>query len=404
MAVFKYRAKNGPQNVEGVLEAQNKDGVVEKLNSMGYVPVRIEEVVKKGKSKQITSGALLGKVKSREITVFTRELASLIKAGVPILKALNIITNQSGSSYLKNMLTNIQTEVRDGAAFSSTLTNYPKVFSPLYIAMVRSGESSGTLQEVLFKIADYRQKQDEIVAQVRAALAYPILMAIVGAGTIFFMFTFVMPRLMRIFQRIGQELPLTTRLLISVSSGMQKWWLWIILIVAALILLIRQGAKTKAQKKLFSQIKLRLPLIGEFVHKSELARFCRTLEVLIRSGITLLNAIEVAIPILDNEAIKEEVSRSAKELKEGSSLGRSLESCKHIPEFMSNLIIVGEESGKLDETMAEIAFSYERDTDEAVKIMTSLLEPLMILLMGLIVGFIVISMLLPIFQMNMMIQ
>ncbi|MFC1645935.1 type II secretion system F family protein [Candidatus Omnitrophota bacterium] len=404
MPIFKYRAKNGPQNVDGVIEARNKEEVVEKLNLMGYIPVRIEEGAKEIKSQSITSGLFLAKIKSRDITIFTRQLGSLIKAGVPILKALNIIANQSDNSHFKSMLGNIQAEVKDGKTFSSTLTIYPKVFSLLYVAMVRSGESSGTLQEVLFKIADYRQKQDKIISDVRAALAYPILMAIVGAGTIFFMFTFVLPRLMRIFARIGQDLPLPTRVLISISSGFQKWWLWIILGIAILFFVIRQGAKTKAQKKFFSHLKLRLPIIGDFVYKSELARFSRTLEVLIRSGIPILNAIEVAVPILDNEAIKEEVAKSGSDLREGSSFGRSLENSKLIPEFMTSLLIVGEESGKLDEAMAEIASSYERDTEEAIKIMTSLLEPLMILLMGLIVGFIVISMLLPIFQMNMMVQ
>ncbi|MFC1709575.1 type II secretion system F family protein [Candidatus Omnitrophota bacterium] len=404
MPIFKYRAKNGPKSVEGSIEAQNKEEVIEKLHVMGYVPVRIEEGAKKVQSQPTASGVFLTRVKSRDVTIFTRQLSSLIKSGVPILRGLDIITNQSGNLHLKEMLTNIQAEVRDGKAFSSTLLSYPRVFSSLYVAMVRSGESSGTLQEVLLKIAVYRQKQEQIMSHVRAALAYPIFMAIVGAGTIIFMFTFVMPRLMRIFTKIGQDLPLPTQVLIAISSGLQKWWLWIILGAVILFFVIRQGTKTKAQKRFFSHLKLRLPLIGEFVHKSELARFSRTLEVLIKSGISILEALEVAIPVLDNEVIREEVARSEKDLREGSSFGRSLESAKSIPEFMTSLTIVGEESGRLDEAMAEIATSYERDTDEAVKMMTSLLEPLMILIMGLIVGLIVISMLLPIFQMNMMVQ
>jgi type II secretory pathway component PulF len=404
MAKFKYRAKDGLKNVEGIIEAQNKEEVVEKINLMGYVPVRIEEGAKEVKSQSVTSGVFFAKIKSRDISIFTRQLASLIKSGVPILKALNIISNQSDNPYLKSMLTTIQAEVRDGKAFSATLVNYPKVFSSLYVAMVRSGESSGTLQEVLLKIADYRQKQEQIISHVRAALAYPIFMAIVGAGTIFFMFTFVMPRLMRIFERIGQDLPLPTKVLMAISAGLQKWWPGIIIGLVALVFLVKKGAKTKAQKRFFSQLKLKLPLIGEFVYKSELARFSRTMEVLIKSGIPILDALEIAVPILDNEIIKEEVAKSGKDLREGSSFGRSLESAKSVPEFMASLIIVGEESGKLDEAMAEIATSYERDTDESVRMMTSLLEPLMILVMGLVVGFIVISMLLPIFQMNTMVQ
>jgi len=404
MTVFKYRAKNGPESVEGTIEAQSKEEAVEKINILGYTPVRIEEGKERAKPKSITSGFFLGKIKSKDITIFTRQLASLIKSGVPILKALNIISNQSQNHHLKDILVNIEASIRDGKAFSSALSNYPRVFSPFYIAMVHSGESSGSLQEVLLRIADYRYKQDQIISHVRAALAYPILMALVGLGTIFFMFTFVMPRLMRIFLRIGQDLPLPTKILISISNGIQQWWLWAVIAIAVVLLVIKRGSKTKAQRKLFSKLKLRIPLIGDFIHKSELARFNRTLEVLIKSGIPILNAIDVAVPILNNEVIREEVAKSSKELKGGSSFGRSLENSKLIPEFMASLLIVGEEAGRLDESLSEIAASYERDTDEAVKMMTSLLEPLMILFMGLVVGFIVISMLLPIFQMNMMVQ
>jgi general secretion pathway protein F len=404
MSVYKYKAKNGSESVEGVIEAQNKEEAIDKINILGFIPVRVEDAVVFFKSSSIRPGAFLRRVKSRDVTVFTRQLASLIKAGVPILKALNTITNQSRNSQFKSMLANIQLGVRDGKALSVMLADYPKAFSPFYIAMVRSGESSGTLQDILFRVADYRHKQDQIITQIKTALAYPVLMAVVGFGTVFFMFAFVMPRLMRIFARVGQDLPLPTKIMVSISYGVQKWWVLGFLILAVAIFLIKKGAEKGAQRKFFSRLKLRLPLIGGFIHKSELARLSRTLEVLIRSGISILSAIEVAAPIVDNDVIRDDIEKSHKDLREGSSLGRSLESSKFIPEFMSSLIIVGEESGRLDEALAEVSSSYERETDEMVKLMTSLLEPIMILVMGLIVGFIVISMLLPIFQMNMMVQ
>jgi len=324
----------------------------------------------------------------------------LIKSGIGILPALTIISKQSRSQYLKEIFGNIQNDVRNGKSLSSSLSEYPKVFPSLYIAMVKSGEGTGTLQESLLRIANYRQREEEILSRVRSALAYPVLMAFVGAGTIVFMLTYVIPRLMKVFERLGQELPLPTKILISISSGLQQWWFWILVSLIIVIYILKQGSKTKAQKAFLSQLKLKFPVLGDFIHKNELAKLSRTLELLIKSGIPILKAIEISIPILGNEVLKSELMLSYKKLEEGESFGRSLENSKLFPGFMTSLIIVGEASGRLDEALGEIASSYERDTDEAVKVMTSLLEPIMILVMGVIVGFIVMAMLLPIFEIS----
>ena len=216
------------------------------------------------------------------------------------------------------------------------------------------------------------------------------------------MLTFVMPRLMKIFINLGQDLPLPTKILIFTSNGLRQWGFWIILILALIILIFRRQMRTKTGRISLSLLKLHLPLYGKFTLKAELARFSRTLELLIKNGIPILQAMDIATPVLENEIIKNQLSKSYKELEQGGSLGRSLRNSRLFPLFMTNLIIVGEESGKLDEALSEIASSYERDTDEAMRIMASLLEPLMILAMGLIVGFIVVAMLLPIFQINVM--
>jgi len=238
----------------------------------------------------------------------------------------------------------------------------------------------------------------------RMAMAYPILMAMVGIGTVVFMLTFVMPRLMKLFVNMEQELPLPTRILISISQSLQKWWYWLIIILLLAIAIIKREAATKAGKISMSLLKLHMPIFGKVMIKADLACFSRTLELLVKSGVTILKAIDIAIPVLDNEIIKNQLRQSYKELEQGGSFGRSLKNSKLFPIFMTNLIIVGEESGKLDEALAEVADSYERDTDEAMKVAASLLEPLMILVMGLIVGFIVVSMLLPVFEINIMVK
>jgi type II secretory pathway component PulF len=401
MPIYKYRAKKGTgETVEDRIEAASKEEAIEKLSLMGYIPVHIEEEIRPIDTS--TRLSIRGRIKSRQITIFSRQLASLLRSGVPILNAINIISGQSENPHLKFALQNIRNAIKDGATFSSALSSYPQVFSSLYIALIRSGEESGTLPEALLRIADYRVKQEEIISRIRMSLAYPILMAIVGLGTIVFMLTFVMPRLMGIFVNLGEKLPLPTRILISLSQGLRQWWFWIILILAIIILLIRKQAKTKAGKLSFSLFKLHLPIFGRLILKAELSRFSRTLELLIKNGIPILKAIDIAIPVLENELIKRQLRQSYKELEQGGSFGRSLKNSKIFPLFMSNLISVGEESGKLDEALAEIAGSYEYDTDEAMRVMSSLIEPLMILGMGLIVGFIVVAMLLPVFEINVM--
>lgn len=405
MPLYKYRAKDGPENIiEGQIEAETEKEAIEKVHQLGYLPVRITKEITESKSGLASASAFLGKIKLRDITIFSRQLASFMKSGMPILRALTIISQQSQNLHLRNMLDSIRVKVRDGEKFSSALSNYPRVFPPLYIAMVRAGEDSGALQEVFLRIADHRQKQEEIISRVRMALVYPAVMATVAAGTILFMFTFVMPRLMKIFSNIGEDLPAVTKILISISKWLCLGWPWIISGIAVIFFIIRRGVRTKAGETALSRFKLRLPLFGNLIRRTELARFSRTLELLLKNGIPILKAIKITIPVLNNEALRQELMRSCKELEQGASFGKGLKKSKLFPEFMSNLLIMGEESGRLEETLSEIAASYERETEEAVKVMTTLLEPLVILVMGIVIGFIVIAMLLPVFQINLMAQ
>lgn len=405
MPTYKYRAKkSGGETVEERIEAANEKQAVERLSLMGYLPIHIEEDKLLSSQGQKITPVRIGRarIKTAEVTVFSRQLASLLKSGVPVLKAIDIISEQSENQKLKAILSNIHSAIREGSTFSSAFLKYPVIFAPIYIAIIRSGEDSGSLPEALLRIADYRSKQEEVLARFRMALAYPLLMALVGAGTIVFMLTFVMPRMMKLFAGMGQDLPLPTRMLIYTSAHLRQWWPLVIVFLGVFIFVFRQQAKTKSGRLALSALSLRLPLFGRFILKAELARFCRTLELLFKNGITILKAIDIAIPVMGNEVLKNHLRHSYKELEQGGSFGRSLKKFKVFPLFMSNLITIGEESGKLDGSLAEVADSYERDTDETIKTMSNLLEPLMILMMGLIVGFIVVAMLLPVFEINVM--
>jgi general secretion pathway protein F len=404
MAIYKYRAKKDEGIAEGSIEAANEKEAIEKISRMGCLPTWIQQ--ESGplrlEAPFLAKPSPLRKVniKSREVIIFSRQLASLLKSGVPILNALNIIKEQSENSHLRNILADIHNAVKEGSNFSNALAQYPHVFSPLYIAMVRIGEEGGAFPEMLLRIADHRAKQEEMLSRLRMASAYPLLMALVGSATVVFMLTFVMPRLMRIFNNMGEKLPLPTQILISVSQGLLHNWAWIIVIVCIMIFAIKRSLKTKAGQLSWSVFQLHLPVLGKLILKAELARFSRTLELLIKNGIPILKAIDIAVPVLENEVIKNQLRKSCKELEQGGSFGRSLKNSRWFPLLMSNLIIVGEESGRLDGALAAAASSYEQDTDDALKMMSTLLEPLMILGMGLIVGFIIVAMLLPIFEIS----
>ncbi len=399
--IYRYRAKKDPQNtVEGKIEARSEKEAVEKISLLGYLPVHVEEDSGAGQGSAAPGGVFFSRIKSREVTVFTRELASLLKSGVPILRSIDIISEQSESSGIKAMFRSIYNSIKDGATLSSSFARYPAVFSSLYIAMIRIGEDSGSLPEVLLRIADYRAKQEEMLSRFRMALAYPILMAVVGASTIIFMLTFVMPRLMKIYVTMQQALPMPTRILIAVSDGLRLWWHWVIIGLIVVIFVIKKELNTSTGRMSLSLFQLRTPLVGKFILKAEFARFSRTLELLLRSGIPILKALDISIPVLGNEVMKGVLKNSYKELEQGGSFGRSLKNAKIFPVFMSNLIAVGEESGKLADAFAEVSSAYERDTDEAMRVMANLLEPVMILVMGLAVGFIVMAMLLPRFEIN----
>ncbi len=408
MATFRYRAKKGPGKIiESVISAASKEEAVEKISQMGYLPVKIEEA---GTDTASVAAAKGGggqrKVASRQVTVFTRQLSILLKSGVPILKAMTILADQSLNTYLRIVLEEIRTEIQNGKTLSSALALYPPVFSPLYLALVCAGEESGTLEQALLRIAEYRAKQEQTLSHIRAALTYPALMAVVGAGTIIFMLTFVMPRLMSIFSRFGQELPLSTKILMSVSNFLTQGWVWFVVGagVLAVIGLTQRRNRSKRERLLFSYAQLHMPLFGEIFIKAELACFSRTLELLLNSGIQLLRAIQTSIPTLNNEIIRDALGNVQNVIEQGGSFGMTLDRYSVFPKFMVNLISVGEESGKMEEALKELANTYEFETDEAVKVMTNLLEPVMILVMGIVVGFIIISMLLPVFQLNMMVQ
>ena len=260
--------------------------------------------------------------------MFTRQLVSLLKAGVPLLRSLDIIGEQLQNPYFKEVVKQLAAGIRDGQTFSDSLTLFPRIYSSLYVTMVRAGEEGGSLKEILYSLAQYQRNQEEISSKVRSALAYPVLMAVVGFATVFFILTFVMPRLAGLFTSAGESLPWMTVVVINISHFLQKTWLIIVFVIILLVISWQKRSPAQQSGLLSSPWALGLPWVGEFIKKVELARFSRTLELLLKCGISILRALQISIPVLNNELLRREFAKCQEDLASGSSFGNSLKNAK----------------------------------------------------------------------------
>lgn len=398
MAHFIYKAKKGPTEVlEGKIEADSEKAAINKLIESGFYPLWIKEealLARESKGASFFSK----KIKTKDLANFTRQLSELLDSGLALFDALNVIENQIDSLLLKEVISNIKDSIKDGNTFSDSLKAYPHIFSKLYVNLVRSGEASSALNQVLNNISDFLEKQEDIKTKVITALAYPILMAIVGFLSIFILITFVIPKLAKMFIEMGEALPLPTRILIGLSNFARSYFIWVIFIIVALVLFIRKS--NKISKRAMDNFKLKIPIFGALIKKTEFARFSGTLSMLLKNGVPILDSLKITSDIVDNEVMKEELNRIHNDVKAGSALAAAIKKKHVFPQFIVNMVAIGEEGGFLDKTLAKVAKNYESEIDRTIKILASLLEPIMILIMGLIVGFIVISMLLPVFQIS----
>lgn len=395
MTTYVYKAKkNTAETVSGQIKAKTEDEAIDLINQLGLLPISIEQ-----QQMEIDLGTPR-KIRSKELYLFSRQLSNLLKSGVSLLRALAIIEEQTSNKYFQKVIYHIGANIKNGQSFSDSLESFSHIFSTLYVTMIRAGEESGRLQEMLLNIATYQKKQARIMQKVRNALTYPCIMATLGVGTVYFMLTFVLPRMTKLFVNIGSELPLPTKILLAISGFFSKTWLGVIVCVALSILFIKKWRETERGKFLLARLALSVPIFKDVIIKTELARFCSTFEMLLKSGINAIRALQISIPVLKNEIIKEGLSKCRDSLIQGGSLGVSIKKNKDLPAMMGHLISVGEESGNLEEVLQEIADTYEQETAEQVKLMTTLLEPIMILAIGLVVGLIVFAMLLPIFEID----
>ncbi len=408
MPVFEYSAldKKG-KAVKGVLDADSTQDVRQKLRTSNVFPISINEArdttIKKERSLFSIRRAF-AHVKSSSVAMMTRQLATLVGAGLPLVSAIDALIPQLDSPALKKNITHIKDQIVEGQSFADALSLYPDIFSAIYINMVRAGETSGTLEIVLDRLADIAEKQQALNRRIRAASAYPILMSLIGAFVLFFLLTYIVPSITTIFAEMNQVLPAPTRFLIITSALFKSFW-WVILLAAAGLLTIYNVTKnTKAGRFPIDKITLLLPGIGSLAKKMAVARFSRTLGSLLENGVPMMPALAVVENIPGNALISKSIKDAAQEVEKGKNLSASLNNGGVFPMLSIQMVQVGEQSGQLESMLYKVAEVYENEVESSIMWMTSLLEPIMILVMGAIVGFIVVSICLPIFEMNQLIR
>lgn len=398
MPKFIYTAKSSPaQLIRGEIEAETEAEAVERLAKQGRYPVSL-----KPQDLAFQRKPFLGfkKISNSEITLFTRQLCELNESGVNVVKSLSIIANQIPNIYLKAVINDVLAKIKEGRSLSESLSAHPDVFPGMYTALVHSGEVGGTLEPTLKRLADFLENEEELKNSARSALIYPAFVFSVGVLTIIVLLTFVIPRLVSMFKDMGEVLPMPTRILISVSGFLRDYWLLILFVLIAGLLIFQKAVKNAKGKLAWDSFKLKTAVWGKIILKSELGRWMRTLSLMLSGGISIIAALDVSKSVVENEALKIEINNLIKQLASGVSLSAGLKSSGFFPDFVINIVGVGEDTGSMDKALFRVAENYEKSVARDLKTLTRLVEPVIILVMGLVVGFIVLSMLLPIFQIN----
>lgn len=408
MSVYEYVAldEKGRER-KGFVDATGVFAARQQLRERGVYPTSIVPAQEKKSSSLsgLMDISLRQTVSTKEISVFTRQLATLLGAGIPLVPSFGVLLAQTKNPGLVKILAQIRGDINEGKSLTASLETYPRIFPPFYINMVKAGEASGTLNLVLERLADFSENQQALISKIRASLAYPVIMLLVGTLVIFLLMTFVVPQITEIFTDMQQTLPLITIILIAVSHFLKSfWWLIFLLILAGIAAFKYLTAGTQAGRRSWDLIKLRVPVWGSVNLKIAIARFARTLATLLHSGVPLLTALDIVGRVVNNMFISETIAIAAREVEEGQSLSAPLAQSGIFPPMVTEMIAVGEQSGSLERMLDRIATAYETEAQSDILVMTSLLEPLMILAMGLAVGFIVVSILLPIFEMNQLVR
>jgi len=395
--VYRVRDKGG-RLLEGSLEADNTVLVASKLREMGYYPISIEARSTGGLQTEIHIPGLGRKVKAREIAVFARQFATMINAGLTMLRSLNILAEQTANPVLAKAVDNVRTDVETGASLSQALSRHPKIFNRLFVSMVRAGETAGVLDQVLQQLAVTLERQAALRSKVRSAAAYPVAVLFLVSGIASAMLVFVVPMFKSMFKQVGGKLPAPTLMLISISHVFTSYFPLVVLAIGASVFAWRRIVRTPRGRMAWDRFKLRVPIFGRVVHRTALSRFAHTLSVLLRSGVPILESLEITSDTVNNAVLADAIKDAQNGVRGGDTVSRPLANHPTFPAMVTQMMSVGEETGALDEMLEKVGAFYDQEVESLVDALTSLIEPLLIVVMGTVVGGMVICLYLPMFS------
>ena len=401
MPTFTYTAvDDAGREVVGEIHAENHQAAISRVRETGNYPMDVEEAAPARAAGR--RAGLFNRITTADKTILTRQLSNLLGAGLTVVRALTILIDNCDNPRAQDILLRVREEVQTGIALSDTFEKHPAMFDDLYVSLVKAGEASGDLEGVLERLADYMEQQSQQWAQIRSALAYPILLIVVGFAAVFFLVTFLIPRFVLIFEGLGQALPTPTLVILALSTFLGQWW-WAVLGGLALLFIgIRWYIRTPSGSLAFDTLKVKPPVMGPLSQKISTSRFAHTLGTLMAGGVPILDALESVQSVIGNTMMERALDDVRDSVREGESVADPLRRTKAFPSMVVNMIDVGEETGDIDTILKRVAASYDIEVQNTVRQLVSLLEPVIILVMGVIVGGVIISMLLPIFDLNLM--
>ena len=404
MGVFEYEAmaKSG-KNVRGVIDADTPAAARRKLREQDLYPTKLSQSNTKaaaGAQAPEERGTLTARVSQRDLSLMTRQLAVLTQAGMPLVEALGALMDQTANPRLRKVIFAVRDKVNEGITLGDALSAHKRIFSELYINMVRAGEQSGALETVLFRIADITERGDRLKRKVTSMLAYPILMALVGLSIVTFMMTFVVPKIVKIFTTQKRELPFITTFMINTSQFIRDWWFLILAGFIAVFVLWRFWVSRPEGRMRWDKIKMRLPLFGPLYVKMISTRFARTLGTMLQSGLTMMNSLDVVKSVLQNKVVEASMDDVKSGVRRGRDLTIPLRETGFFPPMLIHMVELGQRSGDIENMLIKVADTYDEDIEMTVDGIVSLLEPMMILVMGAFVGLLVLSILMPIFDIS----
>jgi len=394
--LFKYRAFKDNKIIENTLDAYSQQDVIDYLQKNNFFPIGI----KKLETNISFYNYFFIRISFNDLVNFTRQISMMLNAGLTLVESLTILKKQLTKVIFLKLIDDLLKIIKEGGSFSEALKKYPKIFDNKYISLIKSGENSGKLAEIMSKLADNLEKEQEFKSKLKSALSYPVIILIGMFLVIFVMITFVIPKLLNLYKDLNVDLPLSTKILIGISSFFVKFWPLIILFIILIFIFLKRLFNQKVFRYKFDQFILKLPVIGNVVSISSLVDLTRTLSILINSGVSIINALSIVIETTNNLVYQESFINILKKIEKGQSLGISLEQEKIFPPILVQMSLVGEETGNLDDTLFRLSRYFEMESEMAMKTLTTLIEPMILIILGLGVGFLVISVITPIYNLT----